>query len=177
MEKLLIHLVKFANKLDQHGAFELADEIDNFVSLAGERTSAVEDFIKELKKMFVLVANNPSVPSINKDNLDIILLVIDTLADKGSFPNPTISQESVKELSDEVLTTFEETKELNKSVEQLKSMLEAEQNPEEKRKLGLDLDANQKKLKKIQEKVKMWQNGKRKDDSEKYKKFEHLMNK
>lgn len=177
MTNLLFKLIKLANELDTNGEFKTADDIDKIILFAGDRTAAVDEFIQKLKKMFILVAQNPNVPSINENNLDIIFAVIDTLSDKGTFLNPSTESESIKNFDDDVVKTVEEMKELERSVKQLKVDLQQQHNAIDLRKINSELERDDKKLRALKEKVRIWQLGQRKGDSEKYKRFEQLWNK
>src|SRR5690242_21939172 len=113
MNSALVKLAKLANRLDQLGMFDYADQLDAVLA-AGQRSRAVDDFINELNRIFVIVANDPRVESINKDNLQVILNVINTVAEKGTFLGPSIKDETFETMKDEANTTVEAMIELGK---------------------------------------------------------------
>lgn len=177
MNEIFERLVKVANTLDCLGMYEYADQIDLMVLASGQRTRAVDDFIKELKRIFTIVANDPRVPSINMENLEVITNVIDTLADKGTFLGPRISEDSMEQLKDEVNIAVEGLVELSRAIIKLNKALETEKDPSKLQGFKMDLDNDRKKLGEIWKMVNGWRTGRRSSDTDKYKRFEEIWNK
>lgn len=178
MYKALSHLVKVANELDKSGFYSDADRLDTLIRIAtGERTRAVENFIQELKRIFTVVANSPQVPSINQENLEVILNVIDTLAGKGTFLDPSSSSstwEKIKEFDEGIIGFVEGLIELEESIKKLKDQLVREKDPTKRESINQEMEREHDRVVKLMEQVTHWKNGKRKDDTEKYNKFLEL---
>jgi len=177
MLKALEKLVKIANQFDQSGLTDYADRVDMIVLAVGQRTRAVDDFIQELKRIFKVVANDQRVPSINSENLEVILNVIDTLANKGTFLNPSNNPamlRRVKEMDDGVVQIVDGLLELENSVKKLKEQLATTTNPEKRNMIEDEMGKEHELVIKLMEQVNHWKAGNRKGDKEQYEKFLEL---
>ncbi len=170
-------LIAIADSLDACGLHSEAETIDGMIEkLAAPTSGAIPSFVTRLKETFVSEIGDSG----DRISLEYILEVIDSVAqNSGPFTGYKAGPEEVnrlKVMSQEPASKALHLLELQRSVKDIKSELDKENDPEKIKLLQRDLKSDQEDLDEILKKVEQWKSGKRDNDIASYDLFTKIYN-
>lgn len=174
MRTMAKELIMLADILDASGFHKEAEEVDEAARNFKVNSSAIDPFVDAVKTALTAAMEGGHVNGLDENVLQHVFKSIDTVVDRGGWTEYKMGPEEFEEWKSGQEPPISKVKHLWTLEDDIKKLEHAKrqtEDPEQWRRLDLQIDADRKQMDEIHQLVRKWYEGRREGDKENYEKF------